>query len=69
MLKPALELVGERIIGIIVEALVFPESVDLRRDAGRAAAKASELIDSLVPDIQRQEPVPQDVKIILRIGS
>jgi hypothetical protein len=39
----AFEIVGQRIVGVVVEALVLPISVDLRRDGLGTAAEAAEL--------------------------
>jgi len=51
VLEAVLKFFGKRVIGIIVEALVFPEPVDIWRDGPGAAAKTSKLADSFIADM------------------
>jgi hypothetical protein len=51
MAEPFGELVRERIIRVIVEALVFPVSIHFGCDRARAAPEAAELGDSLVANL------------------
>ena len=69
MLETALELIGKRVIRIIVEALVFPESVDIRGDGPRPRAKSSKLADAFIADVRGDELAGQDIEIILGIGA
>ena len=55
MPKTALEFIGKRIIGIIVEALIFPESVDLWRNGPRPRPKASKLAYPFIADAKWEE--------------
>ena len=69
LIEAALVLVGQRVIGIIMEALVIPITVDVGRDGFRAAAKAAELGDPLVADLPLLQLLGEQVEIILRIGA
>jgi hypothetical protein len=51
VLEAMLEFIGKRIIRIIVEALVFPEPIDIWRDGPGATAKTSKLADSFIADM------------------
>ena len=46
---------AHRIVGVVVKALVLPESVDIGRDVQRARASTAELRDLLICDLKRRQ--------------
>src|SRR3569623_3691574 len=68
LLEALMEGLAPRVIGIIVEALVLPEAVELRIDA-LLGAQATKLGDVLVCNLEIGEAFRQPVAIILRVGT
>src|SRR5262249_41473296 len=50
--KSAMERLGQRVVGIVVKALVLPERVHVRRNVVRPRAQAAERGDVLVSDLE-----------------
>src|SRR5262245_53414374 len=59
----------ERVVGIVVKALVLPERVHLRRNVLRFCAQAAERGDVFVSDLESRQRFGKDVAIVLRIGA
>lgn len=62
------ERLAHRVIGVIVEACVVPEGVDLGRHARLLSAKSPERGHMLVRDAMRRERGGENVAVELRIG-
>src|SRR5438309_157067 len=67
--KACAEGFGERVVGVIVEALVGPPGVDLRRDGGGRLAQAAEGFDAGVCDLVLRQRGGQAVRVELRVGA
>ena len=61
--------IGQRIIGVIVEAAVLPEAIHFRRDVMGAAPKPAEPSDPVVADLPFGERARKRVGIILGVGA
>src|SRR3569833_262765 len=68
LLEALMEGLAERVDGVIVEALVLPEAIELRIDA-LLSAQATKLGDVLVCNLEIGEAFRQPVAIILRVGT
>src|SRR5262249_785346 len=67
--EPAMERWGQRVVGIVVKALVLPERVHVRRNVLRSRAQAAERGDVLVSDLQLGQRLRKDIAIVLWIGA
>ena len=64
-----MELRGQRIVGVVVEALIRPEAIDIGRRASNFPAKAAEGGHVLIGDADSRQGVGKRVLVELRIGS
>src|SRR5690242_6492200 len=62
-LHPLAKAVGQRVVGVVVKALVAPQAVDLGRDLVTPAAQAAELADELVPDLELRQLAGQRIEV------
>src|SRR6185312_876471 len=60
---------GQRVVRIVVEALVRPEAVEVRGHPWRLSATASECRDGLIVDTEAGQSLRQCLLIELRVGS
>src|SRR5258708_12581068 len=67
--QPAPKAFAHCVVGVIVEALVLPEGVDISRRIARASAQASQRCNVLVSDFVCGERFRQNIPVILWIGA
>jgi hypothetical protein len=68
-LEASTKLRRERIIGIVMKALVRPEAVDILRRGLRLPAKTTECCHVLIGDVEGRQSVGKCILVELRIGS
>src|SRR5262245_52164000 len=67
--ESAMERLGQRVVGIVVKALVLPERVHVRRYVLRLRAQAAKRGDVLVSDLELGQRFGKDLAIVLWIGA
>ncbi|CAH1690136.1 hypothetical protein CHELA1G11_20628 [Hyphomicrobiales bacterium] len=66
--KALLERACERIVGIVVKALVGPETIDLRRNVADFSAQPAECGEVLIGNLEGRQCLWQRILVELRIG-
>jgi len=69
MLEPNLKLLRKRIVGVVMKALVRPESVDVVRQGSRLSAQAAECGHMFVRNVVGRQRVGQRLLVELRVRS
>src|SRR6185312_8912157 len=62
------EAVRQRVVGIIVETLVFPEPVGIGRYRSGLAAQTAQFRNALIGDLERSQAAGKRFLVVLRIG-